>query len=123
MDLLKQQQELYNQLMELVQSFQSAAGSRSDTEERLQFNMQQVSQIDAKISQLRPELERNGSLKSPAVQQAVTEQEQILRSLIGQVDASLGHVNQQQQELTQSLDGNVSRDTMQAAYRVSMRTG
>lgn len=122
-DLLKQQQGLYEKLMQLVLQFQTAAGAKSNAGGQLQILMQQVAAIDSRIAELRPELEENGSLKSASVQRAVNEQEQILRSMIGKVNESLGHVSQQQLELSQSLDGNASRDSMQAAYRVSMRTG
>lgn len=122
-DLLKQQQELYDKSMQLVTQFQSTSGSQSNISEQLQLVMRQVGEIDSQIAALRPELEKNGSLKSAYVQRAVNEQEQILRLLIGKVNESLGHVSQQQLELSQSLDGNASRDTMQAAYKISMRTG
>lgn len=122
--LLNQQRQHYENALQLITD-----GDRPSTRQAtaaasiIQANMQELSETDRQIAQLRPELERSGELRQPETQQLIAEHEQILRNLIGKLDASLGHAGQQQTALSQTLDGGAARKSAQQAYRVSLKTG
>lgn len=125
--LLQHQEQLYSSAMSLAAKFKASSHQESEklsqyTDELNQI-MSEVMSTDQAIAQMRGQLEVTGQLKSPDVRQLVARQEQKLRTLISEIDASLGHVSQQHSELAESLDSGADRSSMQEAYRTSMRTG
>lgn len=124
LDLLHRQRQHYENALQLITdgdgpSTRQAAAAAGV----IQASMQELSDIDRQIAVLRPELARLGELQQPSTQQAIAEHEQVLRSLIGKLDAALGHAGQQQAALSQTLDGGAARKSAQQAYRVSLKTG
>ena len=124
MTLLNQQRGHYENALQLITD-----GDRPSTRQAtaaaslIQASMQELSDIDRQIARLRPELERSGELQQADTQRLIAEHEQVLRTLIGKLDASLGHAGQQQSALSQTLDGGAARKSAQQAYRVSLKTG
>ncbi|MCR9198425.1 MAG: hypothetical protein NXI04_07280 [Planctomycetaceae bacterium] len=122
--LLNQQRQHYENALRLITDGEGPSTRQATAAASLiQASMQELADIDRQITQLRPELERSGELKQPEIQQVIAAHEQVLRTLIDKLDASLGIAGQQQAVLSQTLDGGAARKSAQQAYRVSLKTG
>lgn len=124
LDLLDQQRQHYERALQLMTADSQPSPQQAAAAAGLiQQGMQELQDVDARIAALRPALEQSGQLQQPDTQAALADHEQVLRSLIGQLDAAMGLAGQQQAALSQTLDGGAQRQSAQAAYRMSLKTG